>query len=371
MAKFIHVDFVLDLTSYSISRVQENQWFSDQFFTRYTFPFDIDLDDDTNREFGLIMDYTVDEPLTFFEGYFFDDGKHYSAEMEILEVKGRRANLEISYGFNELPNFERKLSELPLEISRLDESLFLHAEDVIDKTWPAVNYNFVQVHTDSFNPDDEEWNGFQKIINNRKNGAFLVNEFDDVDNVIYNRNIMMPMPYFMHVLTTGFEDAGFDLKGDILTDPDLKKMLFFKETEEYVSARIEGAELVKDTSQYDSTFNKTYKFGFLNTRSLTTRLGNYRFEYSFPKRGRYKVAGNVYLRRSDSDAGLRIDFRNQTVYHVYNELIRHEGGVIETIRTVDLYVDVTSVNQKLVIVSEQITYGRPIDVQVDDSPWWI
>src|SRR5680860_410795 len=145
MAKFIHDNFVLDLNSYSISRVQENQWFSDQFFTRYTFPFDIDLDDDTNRDFGLIMDYTVDEPLTFFEGYFFDEGTHFKAEMEILEVQGRRASLEISYGFDDLPNFEKKLSELPLQVARLNESLFVHAENVINKTWPAVNYNFVQV----------------------------------------------------------------------------------------------------------------------------------------------------------------------------------------------------------------------------------
>tara|TARA_R110002050_G_scaffold69507_2_gene150372 strand:+ start:45429 stop:47312 length:1884 start_codon:yes stop_codon:yes gene_type:complete len=368
MQKFIHDNFELDLSNYQINRVEENQWFSDQFFTKYTFPFEIKVTDELNVALGLILEYNVDEPVTYYEGYLFIDGGHYSAVLEIVEIKGRTATIEISYGFDEFPSFEKKLSELPLEKATLAESLFEHAEDVIVETWPAVNYNFVQVHTDSFDATSEEWQGFENIINNYKDGAFLLNEFDIEENITYNRNIMIPMPYVLHVLMKGFEDAGYTLRGDVLTDPDIMKMLFFRETEEYVNARIEGEEFVRATDTYLETIRNKYRYNW-GLSSVTTTLGVYYYEYTFPYKGRYKIAGNFYLRRERSDAWGTIFYKGANLWDRYeDEFGLGERKYSEKIKTVEFTVDVDDLSQKLIIRSRQIPYSRPNDVQVPDGP---
>ena len=367
MQKFIHVDFEIDLASYQINRVSENQWFNDQFFTKYTFPFELKLTDELNAYFGGISDYNIENPVTYYTGYFFIDGKHEEAILEINDIVDKVAQLEISYGFDEFPNFDTKLSELPLEKNTVVDSLFIHATSIITKTFPEVNYNFPQVHTDSFDASDEEWNGFEGIINNYDGAAFLVNEFDSGANETYNRNIMIPMPYLMHVLIAGFDDAGYDLKGDILTDVALQKMILFRETEEYVNARIEGDEVVHASDEYQSTFLQKYKFGFFSASSVTTRLGVYQFAYTFPKKGRYKVAGNMYLRRDDSEAEGILKFKGVQIWRRYEKLLR-AGGVDQKVKTVDVYIDVDDLADQLIIETTQIPHGMLNDVQDNEAP---
>ncbi|WP_197026764.1 hypothetical protein [Maribacter sp. Hel_I_7] len=362
MQKFIHDNFMLDLTSYQIDRVEENQWFSDDFFTKYTFPFELKITDEINRYFGGILDYNIESPVTVYNGYFFIDGGHEEAVLEIKDVKGKTATIEISYGLDEFPNWDTRLSELPLQKQELGESLFDHAEGIITQTYPAVNYNFVQVHTDSFNAEEDRWLGFEGIINNRKAGVFLLNEFDVAEDLTYNRNIMIPFPYLMHVLIAGFQDAGYELKGDVLTDPELLKIVFVKEAEEYINARIEGEEYVTTTDEYQNLYQQRYTFGFLSASSITTTLGRYEHEYTFPKRGRYKITGNIYLRRDDSEAEAKIYFKNAQMWRAYEGLLR--SGFSEKIKYVDLVIDVDNLNDKLIIESNQINYGFTND-QVD------
>lgn len=366
MQKFIHDSFILDLTSYQIDRVEENQWFSDDFFTKYTFPFELKITDEINRFFGNILDFNIETPVTVYHGYFFIDAIHEKAVLEIKRVEGKIATIEISYGLDEFPNWDSKLSELSLQKKELGESLFIHAERIIRQTYPEVNYNFVQVHTDSFNSEEERWLGFEGIINNRKDGVFLVNEFDAIEDVTYNRNIMIPFPYLMHVLLAGFKDAGYELKGDVLTDPDLLKMLFIKEAEQYINARIEGEQYLIKTNEYLELYDQKYEFGFqyygISFSSVTTTLGRYINEYSFPKKGRYKIAGNIYLRRDNSEAESRIRFKNSQVWRAYEGLLR--SGFSEKIKYVDITIDVDDINDKLVVLSNQIIYGYTND-QVD------
>ena len=345
----------MDLSNYQLNRVEENQWFNDQFFTKYTYPFNLKLTDEINSFFGVISELNIDNTRTYYKGYLFILGGHEEAVLEVIEQFGEQARVEIRSGFEEFPNFDKKLAELPLEKNTLGESLFDHAEGVITQTWPAVNYNFVQVHTDSFDPTTERWNGFENIINNRKNGAFLLNEFDVGANETYNRNIMIPLPYWMHVLEQGFNDAGYELKGDVTTDTDLMKMLFFRETEEYVNARIEGEEIDHKSDEYLNTYSQRYTFGFLSLGSITTTLGKYEFNYSFPKKGRYKVSGNIYLRRENAEAEAKIIFKQRELWRKYEGLLRH--GFSEKVKTVDLIIDVDDVAEQLTIKSDQIIYG--------------
>tara|TARA_R110002050_G_scaffold145702_1_gene271190 strand:- start:1298 stop:3166 length:1869 start_codon:yes stop_codon:yes gene_type:complete len=365
MQKFIHDNFMLDLTSYQIDRVEENQWFSDDFFTKYTFPFELKITDEINRYFGGILDYNIESPVTVYNGYFFIDGTHEEAVLEIKEVKGKTATIEISYGLDEFPNWDTRLSELPLQKQELGESLFDHAENIITQTYPAVNYNFVQVHTDSFNAEEDRWLGFEGIINNRKAGAFLVNEFDEIEDVTYNRNIMIPFPYLMHVLLAGFQDAGYELKGDVLTDPELLKMLFIKEADEYINARIEGEEFLVDISDVKSTEIVEFKYIILY---YDTTVAHYRNEYYFPKKGKYKVSGNVYLRRLKSNATASITYNGSEIKSFREEF--SDPHYLERIRTIDVNVNVEDINKPLIFESRQLNWREDLDITVNEGPLW-
>lgn len=359
MQKFIHDDFELDLSNYRIDRVEENQWFSDEFFTKYTFPFELKLTDEINRFFGAITDFNVESPRTLYKGYFFVDGKHEEAVLEIFETLGKVAQVEISYGLDEFPNWDKQLSELPLEVVSLPESLFDHAEDIIVQSYPDVNYNFPRVFTDSFDAEEDRWLGFEGAINNYANGAFILNEFDAVENLTFNRNIMIPMPYLMHVLQSGFSDAGYTLKGDILTDTDIQKMLLYREADEYISARIEGDEVVLGTIDFVEQYQQLYTFGAFSLSSITTTIGRYETEYAFPARGRYVISGNVFLRRDDSEALAQIFYKGNRVWKTYEGLLR--AGFSEKVKYVDLVIDVEDLSEKLIFESTQITYGYERD----------
>jgi hypothetical protein len=97
------------------------------------------------------------------------------------------------FGYEQLPSFDKKLSELSLDKFDLPSgtTIYQHAESLITK-WPEVNYNFL--HIDKYDATDVLWNGFEGIINNRVDGVFLTNTVDTVEDVTYNRNVMQPLP---------------------------------------------------------------------------------------------------------------------------------------------------------------------------------
>lgn len=369
MQKFIHANFELDLSDYRVDRVVENQWFSDQLFTKYTFPFELKITDEINRYFGALLDFNIEEPDTYYRGYLFIDGTHEEAVLEILEVVDRVAQIEVRYGFEELPNWETQLSELPLYKETLEEDLQAHAPSIIDQTYPAVNYNFPMVFTDSFSPEDDRWLGFEGAINNYVDGAFLENEFDTVENLTYNKNIMIPFPYLMHVLMAGFSDAGYTLMGDILNDSDINRMLLVRESEEYINARLEGEEIVTDIKDYDSLYNQVYRYGIFNINSATRQLAIYEDTYTFPFRGRYKISGVVYLRRQFSDASAELFYKGRSIKRFYQDYIR-QNSWSERVRYVDIYVDVDNLAELLTLKSRQLPNAYVQEEVVSEAPLW-
>ncbi len=367
--KCIHDDFELDLSGYEINIIEENQWFTDGIFTKYTFPFEVNLDEELNQKFGQLLDVNIANPVSIYNVIYFFDDTHEDAVLEVVEIIDRLAIIELRYGLDKLPSWDKKLSELPLEVTQLAESLFVHGVNIINKTYPAVNYNFVQVHTDSFDNQTPRWNGFQNIINNYDGSNFLINEFDDGEDVVLNRNIMIPMPYFLHVLNAGFQDAGYTLNGDVLTDPEFLKMLFFKETEEYINASIDGEEYSTLIDSYDALVDVEYKYGFLNLSKATRQLGVYSDTYAFAQPGRYKISGVVYLRRNFSDAKAEIIFKGQNVASFYQDYIR-QNGVSERVRYIDVNIDVEDIANLVTFTNRQIINAVVNEQTVYDAPLW-
>lgn len=244
MHKIITSDFEIDLSSYAISIQEENSWFSDTFFTKYSYPFDIIITDEINKALGDVLSFDTRSGKYYLECQYVFYNKIESALLIFEQIVRDVASVSVKYGMDEFPNFEKNLNELNLEEKEVP-NIYAEAEFTSYKTYPLTNYNFPQIHTEKYDPTSVEYNGFRKIINNRISGGFLVNTVEVVsgEDVMFNRNIIQPMPYLMYVLKKSFEISGLELKGDILDDDLLKKILIYAEKEPSAKKAVDPLKL--------------------------------------------------------------------------------------------------------------------------------
>jgi hypothetical protein len=182
------------------------------------------LTDALIKVFGEFLDDNSQFLTTFFEVKYVFHNSIENATLEITSQVGKTLTFEVRYGFDELPNFDKKLAELPLEVTAIT-NIYAHAKTIIPQTWPAVNYNYPQIITDKYDITEDTWLTFLGRINNFTNGVFFENTF--ISTNFANRNIIQPTPYFLHILTAGFLDAGYILKGDVISDEKFKKLCLF------------------------------------------------------------------------------------------------------------------------------------------------
>lgn len=220
--RFIHQDFELDVSHLELNWVEENTWFKDEFFLISSFPFEMPYDQvDYFQKFKHDNLATTD---TILHGKLEKDGAIEDAILEIEEA-GNGLLLTIRYGIEALPNWNKLISEIEMDVVLPEGgNMRTHANTIVTKTYPEVNYNFPAIHSDYYN-DDPMFNGWGGTINKRVSGVFVHN-IPDGHNTI-NRNIVYPLPYYLYVLKKVVEDAGFVLKGDILNDEDLKHKIIF------------------------------------------------------------------------------------------------------------------------------------------------
>ena len=304
MHKIIHPKFELDLTPYEITFVEDNHWFSDQFFTKYSFPFNIYLIEDLIKVFGELLDDNIEDSETYFEVTYTNGDKIESAILEIQTQKGSVLSVNTRFGFDELPNWNKKLSELPLEVAVIAD-IYAHAKTIISQTWPAVNYNYPQIHTDKYDITEDAWLKFKKIINNYNGTDFLVNTFIAED--FANRNIIQPLPAFLHILTVLFSDAGYNLKGSVTTNEIFQKLLLFADLD-YFNKIQEGVfnVVVKNNEQDSIDSNQLYHY----SKSIV-----------LTKASRYKVVGlamfnNEYINASNFSF-VKISYRGTNIFYKF------------------------------------------------------
>lgn len=305
MRKLIHSKFELDLSSFELSDNEENNWFSDSFFTKYSFPFEIDLDNDIDVATGFISQLNSSMTQTYFEVKYVHNNTIEDAVFEI-EAYEKKLSCIVRYGFEQLPSFEKKLSELSLDKFDLPSgtTIYDHAQQVIIKTWPEVNYNFPQIHVDKYNPDDDLWSGFQKILNNRVGGVFLKNDVNLAEDITNNRNVMQPLPYWIHILQRGMIDAGYTLSGQILTDVRLKKACLYGDIDYFKKPTMqEPIDVLQMSEDAVSTINARSKYYFHT-------------ELSTP--GKYNISGSIKaMRWSNFNAYCFIKYRGKMIWSVY------------------------------------------------------
>lgn len=346
MHKLIHTDFEIDLSTIDLTIVEENHWFSDTFFTKYSYPFSLELTDEVKKAFEDVLDYrSKDNTLQFEVIYVFNDIRENA--ILIIESLVDVINLKFSYGIEEFPNFNKKLSELGLQKLEV-EDIYEHAKDVISQSWPDVNYNFPQIHTDKKDTSEEMWQYFLKIINNYKDGDFIINEvIDDIPN---NRNLMQPLPYFMHILKQGFADAGYTLMGDILSIETLQKKLLYAETDYHKTLD----QFVESTIVLGS--DKVYSDG---------NLAEFYKVITLPQSGKYRITGtiNIYSRwKRWVDA--EIFYRGNRIWFNFMRIKNHHSGYLSYF-DVDITIDTKNDLGPHEIIFQSSQYNKDDNVICD------
>lgn len=307
MRKLIHSKFELDLSRFKVSDTEENNWFSDSFFTKYSYPFEIDLIDDLDIAFGFISQYNSDNVETYFDLLYIHNDKIEKAVLEI-ESYEERLSCTLRFGFEQLPSFDKKLSELSLDKFYLapGTTIYQHAETVITQAFPAVNYNFPQIHIDKYDPTDELWTGFEGIINNRVSGAFLINEV--IVDETFNRNVMQPLPYWIHILQRGMIDGGYVLAGKILTDTRLQKACLFGDVDYFTKATVQEDVFINQVSEDATSTNYN--------NSKQSKAQNFYANVVLATPGKYNISGTIKcMRWSNFRTHFTVKYRNTVLFY--------------------------------------------------------
>ena len=225
----------LDLSKQKFSIQENNAKVSDSQFTKIIFPFSLPVSEEILNSIGDIINHAATDVETVIDCKLEHEGRVHDAKLEILGNEGLYAEAQIDYGFDELPNWTKKLSELPLENFSVPD-IHTYAPTLLNKKYPEVNFNFPRIYNKKYDPTSEVWDAFDGFLNDMKPDMTEMrrNYIDGVGN-IFNVNIIHPMPYILHVLKTGFRDAGFELKGHILTDADLQYRTIYSGTDYFTS----------------------------------------------------------------------------------------------------------------------------------------
>lgn len=273
----------LDLSKQKFSIQENNAKVSDSQFTKIIFPFSLPISEEILNSIGDIINHAATDVETVIDCKLEHEGRVHDAKLEILGNEGLYAEAQIDYGFDELPNWTKKLSELPLENFSVPD-IHTYAPTVLNKKYPEVNFNFPRIYNKKYDPTTEVWDAFDGFLNDMKQDMTEMrrNYIDGVGN-IFNVNIIHPMPYILHVLKTGFRDAGFELKGHILTDADLLYRTIYSGTDYFTS---------KQQRRYD--FNiKASQPDELMLENGPDDYCIYERHITIEKTGTYKIAGLI------------------------------------------------------------------------------
>lgn len=319
--KFTTKEFELDLSELDISIDEESPRFKDNLSTKFTFPFEFNIDAHLT---GKMSDYSSIRALQInkkYEGLLTLDGRIREAELVILSSVGKIIRAQIDLGFDDFPNANKKLRDLPLGVVTSTTAMHEEANAVIGKTYPEVNYNFPMVHTDSYK-GDAIFADFLGAYNHRKEGDFVNNEARVEENFYSNKNIVVPMPYLLHILKTGIEDAGCTLHGDIIKLEQLQKMIVVPSKKIQLFDRPESVE---------------WLIGVESKLEENIELGVYKSEQPLNLNGKFRLSGYVippvfiFHKPNSNDVYPRIYLNDVLVWDFFTTKNKKFDFVIDTV----------------------------------------
>lgn len=285
--KFVTENFEIDLSGLRTNFTEENPRFKDSIWTKYTLPVQINYDRNFLSKVAQYSSFNNANLPKSHDGFHIFEGRTMKGKVEFLDFRNKTAEIQINSGFEELPNFDKQLSELPLEFKEVDD-IYDHANEIVSKKYPETNYNFPKLYTTEFDLSSEGWKFFDSFINNRVRPSggttkiFPKNEIQENTEGwdCVNRNIIQPIPYLLHVLKVGFLDAGFTLAGDILTDELLLQRGIFSAEHYFTTA----------DQKYQKTYVYTNEF-FDNQDYAGASFGKWIKNFKIEAPGKYRIIG--------------------------------------------------------------------------------
>lgn len=303
-------EFTLDLTGKELNWTEENSWFSDDFILSSTFPFDIEYHE--NDYFLQFKNYNDFNLKTKFDGILQRaDGKLTPAYLEIQEgsqtLKGViRDGIELFPSWNESINtFDLGIVDVPDMVN--------HAETVVTKTWPQVNYNFPMIECHELYKDSPHFaEHFRGFYNFRTPGSGFLRNIESTEfNVAANNNIVYPMPYYLHILRTGITKEGYTLHGDVLEDEDFKKAIMPIRKIEYFNERPETIEVTMGYADLDEDINDDL-------------VSYYHTQFTLAPNTRYRITGELLAKNMN----FRLLLNETVIYSIYRKKRGHKFEMI-------------------------------------------
>jgi len=334
--------------------IEENNWFNEKVYSKYTYPISITLSDELIAKLKFLTENNATGINTIFNVYFYAMEVEHEAVFEIESAIGRTIEAQIRYGFEEFPNFSKKLAQLPLwKFDLVAETMYQHAEDRVALSYPQTDYVFSQVITPELDTSTDQWAYFEGIVNNYKAGAFLINEYDGGTDEQINRNVIQPLPCILYLLKTGFLDAGFTLDGDILTDPEFSKASLYTLSKFYSS--------ITDNGKQELLVDSTEIVDYINS------VPHYHKELIIVEPGRYKISGNLYVKKWQGNGQVQFGAA-QMVFD--NDVVGNWSTTANSeFFLVDIIVEVFSGESNLVLEFDSVQGNLEFigGVWVDDS----
>ncbi|WP_185210568.1 hypothetical protein [Elizabethkingia meningoseptica] len=302
--RIIGENFIIDLTNVKNSITEENPRFKDTFWSLYSLPFDIYVNRDIISTMGNYSSLHAVGLKRFHDVIHIFEGRIRKAKLEILDITDPLVKVQLNSGFEDLPNFEKKLSELPFD-KIIVADIYNHANEIVNKKYPDVSYNFPKLITDEYDLNSQQWKYFDGLINNRTTprtgGAKVFPRNEVIDGFdVANRNIIHPLPYLLYVLKIGFQDAGFILQGDILTDPILLQRTIYSGSKYYSTGDQKEVKLIIT----DEDYTGSYPTANYSKQIPISAPGKYRFKGRFLKAANETVKiykNNTLLRDVQGD----------------------------------------------------------------------
>ncbi len=278
--KFLSELGEIDFTNVNFTTHEQNSVVSDSVYSKFTFPFEMFVDDDFLKNYGDYLSNEGSGLANKINGFFLFEDKTQEAILFIQTIQGKKIFGQIDFGLEEMPNFSKKLSELPLEKFKVDD-IYSFARSICTRKWPETNYNFPRIYTKKYSPDTEMWKAFDGYYNDlTRDGSEMRRNYITEEGSIYNVNIIHPCPHPLYLLRVGFESAGYRLEGDILQESLLQNQWVFSGVQ-YFSNRLKKKYGVVKTS-YDYDEKIFVSSAFYSSETTIEKSGAYKLilEYS-------------------------------------------------------------------------------------------
>ena len=277
--------FKLDLSHLNIKFSEENSFFEKDLIKQQSFPFKVPRERSFLSFFDFIESHNSTESNKYIKGTLFRNDKFYEAELMVIRIS-KEIEAVFYYKADNLTIFDKNLRDLPWGTIDVGDSIFDYAKQTIAKDYPQTKVNFPRIYA----PDlykDYDFGSHTGYINEVVGGDFSETLPNSTDPLfpLYKMNEIRPFLYLREILKVIFDEIGYTIAGDLVTDTSLQKCLLYHQTQIFYT---------------NKDFNKKSDFDFLLINSTVITVNNvsitrntYRQDIVINEYGTYEVTINV------------------------------------------------------------------------------